>query len=381
MGEIVEGFLQAIDLIVSLDPEVLEITWRTLYISLSSTLLATLIALPVAGLIASREFPGKRGLMYIVQTLYSLPTVIIGLLLFLLISSSGPFGELDLLFTPGGMIIGQALLILPILIGLTIAALAAIDPLIRDTLASLGATGWQQLLALLREARFAILAVVALAFGRAISEVGVAIMIGGNIRGYTRVLTTAISLETSMGNISLSIALGIILLIDRAHRERRRQPPAGRRALMIRCEALGWDAGEKTVLDGITLEVAKGESFGLIGPSGGGKSCADPHPRPAHPSEPWPALDRRRGGDRGLQGHHCTAAADGHGLPAAGRLPHERLRERRLRPGPPGRLRAASGGRVSRTPSSWSASAGSRTGGPRPSRAANSSASRSRAAS
>ena len=92
MGEITEGFLQAIDLIVSLDPEVLEITWRTLYISLSSTLLATLIALPVAGLIASREFPGKRGLMYIVQTLYSLPTVIIGLLLFLLISSSGPFG-------------------------------------------------------------------------------------------------------------------------------------------------------------------------------------------------------------------------------------------------------------------------------------------------
>jgi tungstate transport system permease protein len=138
--------------------------------------------------------------------------VIIGLLLFLLISSSGPFGELNLLFTPGGMIIGQALLILPILIGLTIAALAAIDPLIPDTLASLGATGWQQLLALLREARFAILAVVALAFGRAISEVGVAIMIGGNIRGDTRVLTTAISLETSMGNISLSIALGIILL-------------------------------------------------------------------------------------------------------------------------------------------------------------------------
>ena len=212
MSEIVEGFLQAVDLIVSLDPEVLEITWRTLYISLSSTLLATLIALPVAGLIASREFPGKRGLMYVIQTLYSLPTVIIGLLLFLLISSSGPFGELDLLFTPGGMIIGQSLLILPILIGLTISALAAIDPIIRDTLASLGATRWQQLLALLREPRFAILAAVALGFGRALSEVGVAIMSGGNIRGFTRVLTTAISLETSMGNTALSIALGIILL-------------------------------------------------------------------------------------------------------------------------------------------------------------------------
>ena len=211
--------------------------------------------------------------MNIVQTLYSLPTVIIGLLLFLLISSSGPFGQLDLLFTPAGMIIGQALLILPILIGLTIAALAAIDPLIRDTLASLGATGWQQLFALLREARFAILAVVALAFGRAISEVGVAIMIGGNIRGYharahhrdqPRDRRWATSRSRSR---SVSSCLSIALVVNA-----RRQPPAGGRARVIRCEKIGWDAGEKTVLDGISLEVAKGESFGLIGPSGGGRA-------------------------------------------------------------------------------------------------------------
>ncbi|MEN6341884.1 MAG: ABC transporter permease [Methanospirillum sp.] len=212
MSEIVEGFVQAVNLIVSLNPEVLEITGRTIYISLSATLIGTVIALPVAGLIASREFPGKRGLTYVIQTLYSLPTVIIGLLLFLLISSSGPLGQFHLLFTSTGMIIGQTILVLPILIGLTIAALAAIDPLVRDTLVSLGATGTQQLFALLREARFALLAAVALAFGRAISEVGVAIMIGGNIRGFTRILTTAISLETGRGNISLSIALGIILL-------------------------------------------------------------------------------------------------------------------------------------------------------------------------
>lgn len=212
MSEIVEGFLQAIDLIVSLNPEVLEITGRTIYISLSSTLIATLISLPVGGLISSSAFRGKRVLMNIIQTLYAVPTVIIGLLLFLLISSSGPFSQLKLLFTATGMIIGQTLLILPILVGLTISALSAIDPIVRDTLVSLGATRWQQLLALLREARFAILAAVALGFGRAISEVGVAIMIGGNIRGFTRVLTTAISLETSMGNIPLSIALGIILL-------------------------------------------------------------------------------------------------------------------------------------------------------------------------
>jgi tungstate transport system permease protein len=212
MSEIVEGLLQAIDLIVSLDPEVLEITGRTIYISLSSTFLGTLIALPIGGLIASREFPGKRVLMNLIQTLYAVPTVIIGLFLFLLISSSGPFGSFKLLFTSTGMIIGQTLLVLPILIGLTISALSGIDPLVRDTLASLGATRSQQLFALLREARFAILAAVALGFGRAISEVGVAIMIGGNIRGFTRVLTTAISLETSMGNTALSIALGLILL-------------------------------------------------------------------------------------------------------------------------------------------------------------------------
>lgn len=212
MSEIVEGFLQAIDLIVSLNPEVLEITGRTIYISFSATLIGTLIALPMAGMIALREFPGKRGLMYVIQTLYSVPTVIIGLLLFLLISSSGPLGQLRLLFTSTGMIVGQTILVLPILMGLTVAALAAIDPIVRDTLASLGATRWQQLLALLREARFAILAAIALAFGRAVSEVGIAIMIGGNIRGFTRILTTAISLETGRGNISLSIALGIILL-------------------------------------------------------------------------------------------------------------------------------------------------------------------------
>lgn len=212
MSQIVEGVVQAVDLIVSLDPEVVEITIRSLYISLSSTVISVLIALPVAGLIAFREFPGKRGLMYVIQTLYSLPTVLIGLLLFLLISKSGPLGELELLFTTTGMIVGQSLLILPILIGLTVAALVAIDPIIRDTLASLGATEGQQLFALLREARFALLAAIALAFGRAISEVGIAIMIGGNIRGYTRILTTAISLNTSMGNTSLSIALGIILL-------------------------------------------------------------------------------------------------------------------------------------------------------------------------
>jgi tungstate transport system permease protein len=148
----------------------------------------------------------------IIQTLYSVPTVIIGLVVFLLISRSGPFGFFRLLFTPAGMIIGQSILILPIMIGLTITALSGVDRNIRDTLVSLGATEFQSIAQIVREARFAILGAVILGFGRAISEVGVAMMIGGNIRGETRVLTTSIALETGMGNFGLSIALGIVLL-------------------------------------------------------------------------------------------------------------------------------------------------------------------------
>jgi tungstate transport system permease protein len=210
--EIIDGIVQAFYLIVSLNPELLEVTALSLFISLSATLFATLIAIPLGGLIHFREFAGKRILVTIIQTLYSVPTVIIGLLVFLLISRSGPLGFFGLLFTPAGMIIGQTILILPIMTGLTITALYGVDRTIRDTLISLGATEFQSITRIVLEARFAILSAVILGFGRAISEVGVAMMIGGNIRGATRVLTTSIALETGMGNFGLSIALGIVLL-------------------------------------------------------------------------------------------------------------------------------------------------------------------------
>jgi tungstate transport system permease protein len=210
--EIISGFIQAFQLIVSLNPELLEVTALSLFISLSATAIAALIAIPLGGVIHFREFAGKRVLITIIQTLYSVPTVIIGLLVFLIISRSGPFGFLGLLFTPGGMIIGQTVLIMPIMIGLTITALSGIDRNIRDTLISLGATELQSIARIVQEAQFAILGAVILGFGRAISEVGVAMMIGGNIRGETRVLTTSIALETGMGNFGLSIALGIVLL-------------------------------------------------------------------------------------------------------------------------------------------------------------------------
>ncbi len=212
MNEIAEGITQAVQLIVSLDEEVLSITARSLLISLSATLVASLIAIPVGGFIHFREFGGKRGLITIIQTLYALPTVLAGLLVFLLLSRSGPFGFLGLMFTPTGMVIAQIVLIIPLMIGMTLIALSGVSRIKQDTILSLGGTEMQTVITIIREARFAIFGGVILGFGRAISEVGAAMMIGGNIRGYTRVLTTAIALETSMGNLSLSIALGIILL-------------------------------------------------------------------------------------------------------------------------------------------------------------------------
>jgi tungstate transport system permease protein len=213
MNEIIEGFRTAIELIITLNPEVIEISIRSILISLSATLIASFIAIPTGSLITFSEFRGKQALVNIIQTLYALPTVLVGLFVFLLISRAGPLGFMRLLFTPEGMVIAQTVLILPILIGLTISSLKGIDTTILDALRSLGATKMQFLRSVVSEARYAIMAAVVLGFGRAISEVGAAIMIGGNIRGHTRVLTTAISLETSMGNIAVSIALGIILLL------------------------------------------------------------------------------------------------------------------------------------------------------------------------
>jgi tungstate transport system permease protein len=212
VNEVAQGLLQAIELIVTLNHEVFEITARSLYISLIATLIGSLIAIPIGGFIHFREFGGKRGLITIIQTLYALPTVLAGLLVFLLLSRSGPFGFMHLLFTPIGMMIGQIVLIIPLMIGMTLIALSGVSRTKQDTVLSLGATETQTIITIVKEARFAILGGVILGFGRAISEVGAAMMIGGNIRGYTRVLTTAIALETSQGNLSLSIALGIILL-------------------------------------------------------------------------------------------------------------------------------------------------------------------------
>ncbi len=212
LDEIAAGFLKAIELIVTLNPEVVGITARSLSISVTSIFLASIICIPLGSIIEFRDFWGKRALINIIQTLYSLPTVTVGLIVFLLLSRSGPLGSLDLLFTPIGMMLGQTILITPIMTGLTISALRGVSVQVKETARSLGATEQQIMIVVIKEARHAVVAAVLLGFGRALSEVGVAMMIGGNIRGYTRVLTTAIALETSMGNLEISIALGIILI-------------------------------------------------------------------------------------------------------------------------------------------------------------------------
>lgn len=212
MTEIWHGLTKAIELIISFDPEVMEIAGRTLGIAGTSCLLASLISLPLASLIHFRQFRGKRVLVNIIQTLFGVPTVIVGLFVFVLLSRAGPLGELGILFTPAAMVIGQMILITPILLGLTISALSGVSKEVVETASSLGASGSQLVPLVLREARYAVLAALILGFGRAISELGVAMMVGGNIRGFTRVMTTAISLETSKGELELSIALGIILL-------------------------------------------------------------------------------------------------------------------------------------------------------------------------
>ena len=212
MEYLTNALFTALKLIVNFDYEVMQCTWVSLKVSAIAILLASLIGLPLGLLIATSEFNGKKMLIAICNTLMALPTVVVGLLVFSFISRQGPLGIAGLLFTPTAMIIGQCILATPIITALAISAVQSIDPKIRYTALTLGAQSSQVLLTLVVEARFAIMAAVIAGFGRIIGEVGSAMMLGGNIKFYTRSITTAIALETSKGEFSLGIALGIILL-------------------------------------------------------------------------------------------------------------------------------------------------------------------------
>jgi tungstate transport system permease protein len=213
LTELWHAFTKALELLVSLDPEVIEIAGRSLRISGAACLLASLICIPLASLIHFHHFPGKRALINIIQTLFSVPTVLVGLFVFVLFSRAGPLGFFGILLTPTAMVIGQMILITPLLLGFTISALSGVSKEIVDTATSLGASSLQTIWLVLREARYAVLAAVIMGFGRAISEVGCALLVGGNMKGVTRVITTTISMETAKGDFELAIALGIILLL------------------------------------------------------------------------------------------------------------------------------------------------------------------------
>lgn len=212
MNALWQALLRAVELIVTRDPEVIGITVRSLWIAATSTTIASVICIPLAGLIQFHRFPGKRLLINLIQTFYSLPTVCIGLFVFVFISRAGPLGSFGLMFTPTAIIVGQVILIAPILLGLTFSALTGIDSSIKESALSLGANRLQVIWTIIKEARFSVVAAVIMGFGRAVSEVGAAIILGGNIRGFTRVLTTAISLETQKGELAFALALGIILI-------------------------------------------------------------------------------------------------------------------------------------------------------------------------
>jgi tungstate transport system permease protein len=213
MEELWRAVVKAFELIVSLDAEVIDITGRSLLISATSCIIACAVCFPLAGIIHFSSFPGKRLFISVVQTLYSLPTVLVGLFIFVLLSRSGPLGGLGLLFTPLAMVMGQAIFLCPIVLGLGISALRAVDTAIYDVAMALGANRVQATLQVMKESRYALAMTAMMGFGRAISEVGLSLMVGGNIKGFTRTLTTAISLETSRGNLEFAIALGIILLL------------------------------------------------------------------------------------------------------------------------------------------------------------------------
>lgn len=210
--EVAAATLQAFRLLFSGDADLWEIIALSLSVSLSALLAATPFALAAAYALATFEFRGRRTLTALLQGFLSFPTVVVGLILYLLLSRRGPLGAWDLLFTPAAMAVGQALIAFPILAAFSLAALRRNDSRARETALTLGATPFRAALTELAEARFGIAAALMAGFGRVISEVGCALMVGGNIAHHTRSITTAIALETGKGRFAEGIALGMVLV-------------------------------------------------------------------------------------------------------------------------------------------------------------------------
>ncbi|HSB48872.1 MAG TPA: ABC transporter permease [Burkholderiales bacterium] len=212
MGEITQAFAIASAMILGFDPKLIEIVALSLRVSFTAVLVASLIGLPVGAAIAVNRFPGRRALIVVLNALMGLPPVVVGLIVYLLLSRAGPLGDFGILFTPSAMVVAQTILIFPIVAALSRQVIEDAWQEYREQLRSLGAGPLVSALTLLQDARFSLVTIVLAGFGRAAAEVGAVIIVGGNIDGVTRVMTTAIALETSKGDLALALALGVILL-------------------------------------------------------------------------------------------------------------------------------------------------------------------------
>ncbi|MBM4370084.1 MAG: ABC transporter permease [Deltaproteobacteria bacterium] len=207
-----EGLIEGLRLLASPDPEVWGPIRVSVTVSLTSTVLATTLALPAALVLSLARFPGRRVADGLLGALMALPTVLVGLVVFAFIRRAGPLGTMELLYTPAAMVLGQAILAWPVITGLTAAALDQADPRVRVTLLGLGAGFWRTALGVAASCRGALVAAVVSGFGRVFAEVGISMMLGGNIRGSTRNITTGIAFETGRGEFARGVALGVVLL-------------------------------------------------------------------------------------------------------------------------------------------------------------------------
>jgi len=213
MDIIIEGIKQAFILLFTLDPEVLGITWLSLKVSGTATLISLLFGVSVGTVVALTQFPGRRIVVSLINTGMGLPPVVVGLFVTIFLWRNGPLGFMEILYTPAAIIIAQAVIATPIVMGISLAAIQNLPANLRLQILALSATRLQMVWILVKEARLPLLAAIMAGFGGVISEVGASIMVGGNIKGYTRVLTTATVMETSKGNFDIAMALGIILLL------------------------------------------------------------------------------------------------------------------------------------------------------------------------
>lgn len=212
MGELWHGLIKALELLWHLDRDLLRIVLLSLEVSGTALLISITLGIPLGCWLGFKRFIGRRITVALLYTGMGLPPVVVGLFVYLVLSRSGPLGSMQLLFTPGAMIIAQVIIALPLIAGFTMVAVMGVEPDFRKQVISLGATEWQAALGVIREARIGVLVSIIAGFGGIISEVGAVMIVGGNIEGYTRVLTTAIVLETRKGAYDMAMALGIILL-------------------------------------------------------------------------------------------------------------------------------------------------------------------------